>query len=124
MQIIPDSPVPQTVEESSEVMRLQELLLSSVAALSRVQATASSLDQRIIEHERRIQEQSVEDAKVITLWMLQLNRLPARLPKSRKKGRHKKCAVDNVRDGTAGSPGRDTNTGHMKFNGCVSEIRS
>ena len=65
MQIIPDSPVPQTAEESSEVMRLQEWLLSSVAALSRVQATASSLNQRVIEHERRIQEQNVEDAKVI-----------------------------------------------------------
>ena len=74
MQIIPDFPVPQTVEESSEVMRLQELLLSSVASRSRVPATASSLDQRVIEHERGIQEQNVEDANVITQ-----ERLPERV---------------------------------------------
>ena len=100
MQIIPDSPVPQTVEENSEVMRLQELLLSSVASPSRVPATASSLDQRVIEHERRIQKQNVEDANVITQ-----ERLPERVvehtldapalqaspsAKKRKEGRHKK----------------------------------
>ena len=36
MQNIPNSLVPRTVEESSEVMRLQELLLGSVAALDRI----------------------------------------------------------------------------------------
>ena len=97
MQIIPDSPVPQTVEENSEVMRLQELLLSSVASPSRVPATASSLDQRVIEHERRIQEQNVEDANVIRLservveHTLDAPASPASpSAKKRKKGRHKK----------------------------------
>ena len=97
MQIIPDSPVPQTVEENSEVMRLQELLLSSVASPSRVPATASSLDQRVIEHERRIQEQNVEDANVIRLpervveHTLDAPASPASpSAKKRKEGRHKK----------------------------------
>ena len=97
MQIIPDSPVPQTVEENSEVMRLQELLLSSVASPSRVPATASSLDQRVIEHERRIQEQNVEDANVIRLpervveHTLDAPASPASpSAKKLKKGRHKK----------------------------------
>ena len=48
--------MPQTMKESSEVLRLQTLLLSSVVALGRVQASASSLDQRIAEHERLTQE--------------------------------------------------------------------
>ena len=97
MQIIPDSPVPQTVEENSEVMRLQELLLSSVASPSRVPATASSLDQRVIEHERRIQEQNVEDDNVIRLpervveHTLDAPASPASpSAKQRKEGRHKK----------------------------------
>ena len=54
VQIIPDSLVPHTVEGCSEVMRLQELLLGSVAALDRIQVSAASLDQRIVEHESRI----------------------------------------------------------------------
>ena len=58
-QIVLERIEEQTVEGSSEVMRLQALLLSSVAALSRVLTAALSLDQRIIEHERRIQEQNV-----------------------------------------------------------------
>ena len=100
MQSIPDSPVPQTVEESSEVVRLQELLLNS-AALSRVQAAAFSLDQRIIEHERRIQEQNVADATVIIQERLPEQVIahtldaPASPPaspsaKKRKKGSHRK----------------------------------
>ena len=56
VQIIPHSLMPQTMEESSEVFRLQKLLLSSVAAMGRMQATASSLDQCIAEHERLTQQ--------------------------------------------------------------------
>ena len=33
VQIIPGSPMPQTMEESSDVLRLQKMLLSSVAAM-------------------------------------------------------------------------------------------
>ena len=81
-------------------MRLQELLLSSVAALSQVQATAASQDQRIVEHERRFQEQNVEDAKVFSQDRLpeqvveQILDAPALPPvpsaQKRKKSRHKK----------------------------------
>ena len=56
VQIVPVSPMLQTMEESSEVLREQKFLLSSVAALGRVQASASSLDQRIAEYERLTQE--------------------------------------------------------------------
>ena len=70
------------MEESSDILQLQKLLLSSVAAMGRIQATASSLDQRIAEHERLTQE----------------NRLPEQIAdqiqdaptKKRRKGRHKK----------------------------------
>ena len=63
MEQVADSPVPQIVEEISELMRLraaeqfaQELLLGSVAALDRLQTSAVNLDQRFAEHERRVQE--------------------------------------------------------------------
>ena len=54
--IVPGSPLPQTREESSDILRFQKLLLSSVAALGRLQSSASSLYQRITEHERLIHE--------------------------------------------------------------------
>ena len=50
--IIPGSPMLQTMEESSDILLLQKMLLSSVAALGRVQSSATSLGQRFAEHER------------------------------------------------------------------------
>ena len=86
---VADSPVPQIVEEISEVMVLrtadqiaQELFLGSVAALDRSQASAISLDQRIAEHERRIQEDRLPEQVAE-----QIQDAPAQ---KRKKGRHKK----------------------------------
>ena len=86
---VADSLVPQIVEEISEDMRLrtteqnaQELLLGSVAALDRLQASAISLDHRIAEHERRIQEDRLPEQVVE-----QIQDAPA---EKRKKGRHKK----------------------------------
>ena len=79
--IIPGSPLPQTMEESSDILRLQKLLLSSVAAMGRIQATAPSLDQRITEHERSAQEN-----RLLEQIADQIQDAPT---KKRRKGRHK-----------------------------------
>ena len=51
---------------------------------------------------------------------------PSRSPATRKgkEGQTREVSCDSVRDGTAESPGRDTSTGHTKFNHCLAEIRS
>ena len=59
--IVPGCPLPQTREESSDILRFQKLLLNSVAVLGRLQSSASSLDQRITEHERLIHENRVPE---------------------------------------------------------------
>ena len=86
---VADSPVLQIVEEVSEVMRLrtteqiaQELLLGSVAALDWLQGSAITLDQRIAEHQLRIQEDRLPEQVAE-----QIQDAPA---KEQKKGRHKK----------------------------------
>ena len=71
VQIIPGSPFPQTMEESSEVLRLQKMLLSSVAAMGRIRASASSLDQRAAEHERLTQQNRPPEQSWIRFRMLQ-----------------------------------------------------
>ena len=54
--IVPGFPMPQTMEESSDILPLQNLLKSFIVALGKVQSSGSSLDQRIAEHERLMQE--------------------------------------------------------------------
>ena len=83
--IIPGSRMPQTMGRELRHLRLQKMLLSSVASMGRIQASASSLDQRVAEHDRLIHE----------------NRLPEQIAdqiqvaptKKRRTGRHKRSKL-------------------------------